>query len=99
MVKWTDHAKAHLRQIRSYIAQDSPIYAERVVDALVRKSVGLDITPRLGHKVPELNDDLVREIHQYSYRILYEILPEYVAVLTVIHTRRELRPDDIPRET
>jgi plasmid stabilization system protein ParE len=41
MVKWTDHAKAHLRQIRAYIAQDSPIYAERVVDALVRKSVDL----------------------------------------------------------
>jgi toxin ParE1/3/4 len=48
--------------------------------------------------VPELNDDLVREVHQYSYRILYEILPEYVAVLAVIHKRRDLQPDDIPRE-
>ena len=38
MVKWTDHAKAQLRHIHDYIAQDSPIYAKRVADALVHKT-------------------------------------------------------------
>lgn len=98
MVKWTDHAKAQLRHIHDYIAQDSPIYAKRVADGLVRKTLGLDQLPRIGRVVPELNEDAVREIPAYSYRILYEIKPEHIDVLAVIHKRRDLKPDDVPRE-
>jgi len=98
MVKWTDHAKRHLQEIHHYIAQDSAIYATRVIDALVSKTIGIDANPRIGIKSPELNDDLIREAHLYSYRILYQILPNYIAVLAVIHKRRELHPDEILRE-
>ena len=99
MVKWTDHALAQLRQIHDHIAQDSLLYAKRVAEALVSKTIGLDELPRLGRKVPELNDDTVREIPLYSYRILYEIKPDnLVEVLAVIHKRRDLQPDEIPRE-
>ncbi|MFZ5698553.1 MAG: type II toxin-antitoxin system RelE/ParE family toxin [Pseudomonadota bacterium] len=98
MVKWTDHAKAQLRHIHDYIAQDSPIYAKRVADALVRKTLGLDQLPRIGRMVPEINEDTVREIPLYTYRILYEITPQHVAVLAVIHKRRDLQPEDVPRE-
>ena len=49
--------------------------------------------------VPELNEDTVREVLLYSYRILYEIKPDYlIEVLAVIHKRRDLQPDEIPRE-
>ena len=98
MVKWTDHAKRHLQEIHHYIAQDSAIYATRVVDNIIRKTVGIDINPRIGIKSPELNDDQIREVHLYSYRILYQILPDIIAVLAVIHKRRELHPDEILRE-
>ncbi len=30
MVKWTAHAKAQVRHIHDYIAQDSALYARRV---------------------------------------------------------------------
>lgn len=98
MVKWTDHAKAQLRHIHDYIAQDSPIYAKRVVDALVRKTLGLDQVPRIGRMVPELNEETLREIPLYSYRILYEIKAEHIDVLAVVHKRRDLQTDEIPRE-
>lgn len=98
MVKWTDHAKAQLRHIHDYIAQDSPLYAKRVSEALVSKTIGLDELPRIGRIVPELNEEAVRELSLYSYRILYEIKPTHIAVLAVIHKRRDLQPDDIPRE-
>ena len=48
MVKWTDHAKAQLRHIHDYIAQDSAYYAKRVVAELVNKTIGLDELPRIG---------------------------------------------------
>jgi len=41
MVKWTDHAKAQIRHIYEYIEQDSPFYARRVSESLVKKQLGL----------------------------------------------------------
>ncbi|NJA04301.1 type II toxin-antitoxin system RelE/ParE family toxin [Methylococcaceae bacterium WWC4] len=98
MVKWTDHALGQLRHIHDYIAQDSPIYAKRVAEALVAKTLDLDQLPRIGRMVPELSGEAVRELSLYSYRILYEIKPSHIEVLAVIHKRRDLRPDEILRE-
>jgi plasmid stabilization system protein ParE len=98
MVKWTDHAKVQLRHIHDYIAQDSAHYAKRVTQALVSKSLMMDKFPRTGKIVAELNNESVREVSLYSYRILYEIKLDYIEVLAVIHKRRDLQPDEIPRE-
>lgn len=97
MVKWTAHAKTQLRHIHDYIAQDSPLYARRVSEKLVQKTIGLDELPRKGHKVAELNEDAVRELNLFSYRILYQIKPDHlIEVLAVIHKRQHLEPEDIP---
>ncbi len=99
MVKWTAHAKSQVRHIHNYIAQDSPIYARRVSEELVKKTIGLDELPRKGRKVPEVNDNVVRELSLYSYRVLYEIKSEHlIEVLAVVHKRRHLEAEDIPRE-
>lgn len=98
MVKWTNHALAQLRHIYDYIAQDSPLYAKRVAAALVRKTFLLNELPRLGHKVQELDEDNVRELSQYSYRILYEIKATHIDILAVIHRRRDFQAGEIPRE-
>ena len=63
------------------------------------KTIGLDELPYKGHIVPELNEDAVRELWLYSYRVIYEIKPDHlIEVLAVIHKRRHVDPDDIPRE-
>lgn len=64
----------------------------------MQKTVGLDEFPRKGRKVPELDEDTVRELALYSYRILYEIKTTHIEVLAVIHKRRDLQPEEIPRE-
>jgi plasmid stabilization system protein ParE len=97
MVRWTDHAKSQLRHIHDYIAQESPLYAKRVTQALVNRVTGLDQLPRIGRMVPELNEEAVRELSLYSYRILYEITPAQINILAVIHKRRDLQPDEVPR--
>ena len=97
MVKWTAHAKAQLRHIHDYIAEDSPLYAKRVTEALVQRTVDLDQLPRKGKVVSELNEEAIRERSLYSYRILYEIKSvDLVVVLAVIHKRQHLEPDDLP---
>jgi len=98
MVKWSHHAKAQLRHIHDYISEDSPLYAKRVSEELVQKTIGLDELPCKGRTVAELNNDAVRELRLYSYRILYEIKSDnLIEVLAVIHKRRHLEEEDIPR--
>lgn len=98
MVKWTAHALGQLQLIHDYIAQDSPIYAKRVAENIVAKTLRLEHLPRLGRVVPEINEDCIRELSIYSYRVLYEIKQARVDILAVIHKRRDLQTDDIPRE-
>jgi plasmid stabilization system protein ParE len=81
MVKWTDHALAQLHHIHDYIADDSSLYAKRVSEAMVRKTVGLDELPYQGHKVPELNEEYIRELGLYFYRIIYEKKPTMLRFL------------------
>ena len=96
MVKWTDHALAQLRHIHDYIAHDSPFYAKRVSEAMVRKTVGLDELTYQGRKVPELDEEYIRELGLYSYRIIYEIKTNHIKILAVIHKRRDFTPEDLP---
>jgi toxin ParE1/3/4 len=63
---------------------------------MVRKTVGLDELPYQGRKVPELNEEYIRELGLYSYRIIYEIKTDDVEILAVIHKRRDFAPEDLP---
>ena len=49
MVKWTNHALTQLRYIHDYIEQDSPLYAKRVSDVIVLKTVGINKLPYILH--------------------------------------------------
>jgi plasmid stabilization system protein ParE len=43
-----------------------------------------------GRKVPEFDDESIREWTVYSYRIIYRVEPHQVTVAAVIHGRRML---------
>jgi toxin ParE1/3/4 len=98
MVIWSQPARYDLRAIHDFIAHDSRYYAKKVVHDIREKADVLEQLPRAGKKVPELNDDHVRELSIYSYRIIYEIKEQVgIFVLAVVHKRRDLQADDINR--
>ncbi|MCB1851952.1 MAG: type II toxin-antitoxin system RelE/ParE family toxin [Gammaproteobacteria bacterium] len=97
MVIWTQPAKTDLHSIHDFIAHDSRHYAKKVVQDIREKTDTLEQFPKRGKKIPELNDDQVRELSLYSYRIIYQIKAEDVFVLAVAHKRRELKDEDIDR--
>jgi len=47
--------------------------------------------PRAGHKVREFDDEDVRELLVYSYRIIYRLNPDEVLIAAVIHGKRILQ--------
>lgn len=93
-VHWTDRAKARLRLIHDYIAEDSPQSALQVVDRITARSQQLIELPRSGRQVPEYEHKDVRELLERPYRIIYIIKPNQIDVLTVMHYRQVL-PQDI----
>lgn len=61
-----------------------------MVAALFELSEVIAAHPLAGRRVPELNDDAVRERFLYSYRVIYEVRAKGVEILAVLHGRRLL---------
>lgn len=93
MVKWSKPAKLDLKQIHDYIARDSKFYAQKVSLEIVEKSEKLNLFPEVGRVVPEIADPKIRELLIYSYRLIYEVFPDKVEVLALIHSKRNFIKD------
>lgn len=91
-VHWTPEAKAQLKQIEAYIAQDSPNVARRTITRLARRCGQLHEAPYSGRRVPELNRGDLRELLERPYRIIYRIKPDtdQIDIVTLWHYRRVL---------
>jgi toxin ParE1/3/4 len=96
VVTWSDHAKSDLRHIHDFIATDSRHYAKKVTQDIVDKTLRLLELPRIGKVVPEIDDENIRELHMYSYRILYKITGDQIYVLAVVHKRQDFQPEKLP---
>ena len=92
IVFWTHNAKRELRAVYDYIAQNSPRYAEGMVDRITRKSQQLEQFPYLGSEVSEYGDVTVRELLESPYRIIYRVREDRVDVVSVVHGARQLPP-------
>ena len=101
MVVWTGPAKRDLRQIHDYIAKDSKYYAKKVAAELRESTEKLASHPMLGRVVPECEDENVRELFLYSYRIIYHVVARSVRVLAVVHQKQDIpssRSELLPKE-
>lgn len=85
-VYWTNTAEGHLDAIYHYIAQNSPVYAKRIVDRITRRSQQIAEYPLSGRKVLEYDFNQIREVIEGTYRIIYYIKSDQIDVLAVIHS-------------
>lgn len=97
VVDWSLPARDDLKGIHDYIARDSKRYAIRVVQDILDKTKTLIDLPKLGKVVSEINEDNLREISLYSYRIIYEVMPDAIYIHGVVHKRRNFKAEDLER--
>ena len=90
-VDWSRRALQDLESIAEYIAADSPTYAGIVVKKIVSQAKTLAKFPRVGRKVPEFDDENIRELFVCSYRIIYRLRENAVVIAAVIHGKRILQ--------
>lgn len=90
-VVWTESAIQDLNDIADYIAKNSVRYAELTVNELFYATDILEKYPKSGVKVPEFNDESIRQIIRGSYRIVYLIVNAHqIDILTVHHCARSI---------
>ena len=87
---WTRSAHNDLRELVRYIAADDPVAAERFGKAVIRRIEGITSFPKLGRMVPEIGNEMIREVILSPYRIVYELdeAAGHIAVVRVWHGAR-----------
>ncbi len=96
MVIWTTPARGDLKHIHDFIAEDSTYYAKKVTQDIREKTDILNTVINIGKTVPEIGKPEIKELHIYSYRVIYEIRNEAAHILTVIHQRKNFSTEDLP---
>jgi len=94
-VTWTPQSLEDIDAICEFIARDAPYYAQLFVTRVFNATDRLEIFPESGRKVPEINQQNIREIILGNYRIIYRLQGDEVQVLTVYHSARLLSLDKI----
>jgi plasmid stabilization system protein ParE len=73
-----------------YVAQNSEIYADRLIDRLTRRSEQIGLFPQSSRIVPEYKEEHIREVIERPYRIVYRVKKEQVDLLAVLHCARQM---------
>ena len=96
LIEWSHRAQADIRDLKSYIAKDSPYYARQFTERVIASVEKLEEFPEIGRPVPEAEGrDDVRELIYQGYRIIYCTIPERIVIVTILHGSRNLAAKDI----
>ena len=96
-VIWTVEAANCLKDIRAYIAVESPRGAEQIIKRLVHRVDQMEMLPSSGRRVPEYSEVALRELLERPYRIIYRQTDNHIEIVSVMHYRQLLpeRPEDL----
>jgi toxin ParE1/3/4 len=89
---WSPRSIRDLESIHQQIAQDSPLYADLVVQRLVRAPDRLQQFPESGRVVPERGQPELRELIVRPFRVVYRLRDDSIQIVTVFRASR-LFPD------
>ena len=96
VIEWSRRARTDIRDLKAYIAKDSPYYARRFVERIIASVERLAEFPKIGRTVPEAEGrDDVRELIYQGYRIIYLTRPDRVFIVTIMHGSRDLAAKEV----
>jgi len=90
-IVWADPAWVDLESAAEYISRDSPYYAAAFVQEVKAAVESLSELADRGQIVPEFRDPTIRELLVRPYRVVYQVLPDELRIVAVVHGSRRLR--------
>jgi len=86
-IVWSERAREQVLEIFEYIATERPGVADEILTGFVERTRLLAEFPQQGVIWGDGRRPDLRAIYHQSYRIVYRVQPEEVAILSVRHTR------------
>ena len=96
---WTENAKQNLQAIKRYIATGKPTAAKQWVQRLRERARKALHAPLAGRIVPELSREDIRELIEGNYRIVYQVFPDRLVILTVFEGHQLFPEETIGNST
>ncbi len=90
-IRWSPRAISNLEGIYNHIAKDSAKYAAIFVRRIITIVRSIPEYPRAGRKVPEYDDDDLREKIFSNYRIVYRLKGDFVEIVSICHSAKPLQ--------
>lgn len=87
---WSQESLEDIEEIAEYISRDSRFYAQQVVEKFFQLAENLAEQPLIGRVVPEVGSENIREQFVYSYRVIYQIQPQQIEIIAILHGKRLL---------
>jgi plasmid stabilization system protein ParE len=97
-IVWSTEARRSLRAIRKFIAQDSELYAARMVGRIIEAVERAAKAPGRGHPVHEFPEQPLKEVHESPYRVIYSVSDGELRVVTIVHFKQRLQRGKLPSE-
>lgn len=94
-VTWSPLAIERVQEISEYIQQDSPIAAERFVEAIFNEVHRLKDFPSLGRIIPDFPNLPYRELIFENYRIIYRSTDSEIIVISIRHQKQLLPIEEV----
>lgn len=92
-VRITAPAYEDLVDIETFIAENSPSNARKLINKIFERMAVLKTFPEVGRMVSEYENPNIRQLSEGNYRIIYQIeTDELVVILRIIQHKRLLEP-------
>lgn len=91
-VVWSDFAISNLNEISSYYTKKESIeLSKNIIKEILTATKSLSLFPNVGRIVPEYDDNSIREIFIYKFKIIYEIKINKIEILFIAHMSKNFK--------
>lgn len=91
-IVWSDFAISNLNEISIYYTKKESLeLSKNIIKDILTSTKSLNLFPNVGRIVPEYDDNSIREIFIYKFRIIYEIKINKIEILFIAHMSKNFK--------
>lgn len=88
MIVWSEEALIDLQEIYNYVSKHSPKNAEMMVKTFVELVDSIEFMPLKFPKEPFINQENIRFITKWTFKIIYVIQKDKIIILNIFNTNQ-----------